>query len=70
MPMKSLDDVLGDFTIPEKQAACALKPITVWVPENKKVLYDELQQKSSRQFGKKVRELIIMAIDKTDKKAS
>lgn len=72
MVIKSLDAVLGDFNLPETQVAGAkLKPITVWIPEEKKLTYDELQQKSSRQFGKKViKELIIMAIDKADKKVS
>jgi hypothetical protein len=47
-----------------------LKPITLWIPENYKLKYDELQQKSNRRFCKKLRELMLAAIDKTESKAS
>lgn len=68
MVIKSLDDVLDDFNPSEHENTCNYKPITLWLPENYKLRYDQLQQKSSRRFCKKLREIILIAIDKTDLK--
>lgn len=63
-----MDDVLGDFSATELKKTDAV-PITIWLPKEYKIRYDKLQQKSSRRFCKKLRELFMMAIDKTEAKA-
>lgn len=68
--VKSLDEVLGDFEQTEEETWGPRKPITIWIPESYKIKYDKIQDKSSRRFCKKLRELVLIAIDKTDLKAS
>lgn len=64
----SLDEILASFkpdSSPDSktpiESRCAL---TVWIPAEYKGAYDDLQKKSSRRFSKKIRELILAAIDK------
>lgn len=39
-------------------------PITFWIPKTKKVLFDRLQIETKRKFGKKLKDVIVIAIDK------
>jgi hypothetical protein len=67
MDMKSLDDVLVNFD-PGKQEATfheRNKPLTVWVPNETKEMYDTIQNNSGFEFSKRLREIIILAIEKT-----
>lgn len=70
MSEKSLDDVLNNFEMTTKEASGDKKPITFWIPENYKIKYDDIQKKSNSTFGKKIRELVLIAIDKTSEKTS
>jgi hypothetical protein len=70
MVIKSLDDVLNDFSVEPTQPAGDYTTITLWVHKDYKARYDELQKKTSRRFCKKLRELIMIAIDTTQAKAS
>lgn len=70
MAERSLDDVLGDFDPKEKNENGRLgRSITIWLPEGYKEKYDQIQAKHSRKFAAKLRELIIIAIEKTASKA-
>ncbi len=68
MVVKSLDDILGDFDNIKTEKCGERRPITVWVSEETKAQYDQIQVDSSKQFSKKIRELVIMAINKTSQK--
>lgn len=64
----SLDQLLADFALHH----CARdpgRPVTVWLPSEYKTRYARLQKASGRQFGKKVRELILAAIELAESKA-
>lgn len=68
----SLDAIISDFTptMDRVTADKAKTTITLWVTEEYKTKYDFLQQKSGRQFCKKLRELMLAAIDKAAVKVS
>lgn len=66
--LEELLEVLNNFTTNGKDVKHSFKPITLWLPEDYKIRYDDLQKKSSRRFCKKLRELVLIAIDKTDSK--
>jgi len=69
MNTKSLDDVLNEFgSESEKSSDKKNSPLTLWVPESYKIRYDKLQKTSRRGFCRKLRELILIAIEKTDSK--
>jgi hypothetical protein len=62
-----LDGVFDDFD-PNSESTKGYKPITVWLPPTHKEAFDELQKKSSREFGRRIRKLIIGAINKVTSK--
>jgi hypothetical protein len=68
MSNKSLTEILSSFNELEKKDFTKTKPFTLWLPEEYKVRYDVLQAKSSRQFTKVIRDLVMYAIDETDHK--
>lgn len=69
MNTKSLDDVLNEFkTDTAKHEDKKNCPLTIWVPETYKARYDKLQKNSRRGFCKKLKELVLIAIEKTDSK--
>lgn len=62
----SLDSILDDFEINQsgenqKDDSC---PITLWIPVKYKERFAELQEKSNKRFGKKLKEVIMRSIDK------
>lgn len=69
MDNASLDDVFSDLNL-DSDAAALNKSITLWVPEEYKAKYDKLQKLSSREFNKRLRTLILKAIDQNIQKAS
>lgn len=66
---ESLDAVLKNFKYDNKENEKGYKAITVWVPEEYKIKYGEIQRKSSRTFCKTLRDLILISIDKTISKS-
>lgn len=70
---KSLDQIIGDFNASEQTAASSMKlggHITVVVPSEYKDRYNRIQQVSRRRFAKKLRELVLAAIDIAEAQAS
>lgn len=68
----SLDKLIADFDPTLKTNGSKIKeggPVTIWLPAEYKAKYDRLQERSNRRFCKKVRELIVAAIDVTEPKA-
>ena len=39
------------------------KAITIWLPEDKALKFEQIQAKSKRRFGKKLKEVVIRSID-------
>lgn len=68
MAMKSLEELFSDLGAGDKISMKNRKPVTVWLPEEYKNKYGKIQEKSNSRFGKKIRELIIMAIDEVESK--
>lgn len=68
MDDKSLDDIMLSFDPGEEESNFheSHKPLTVWVPNDQKMKYSRIQKKSRNKFSKKLRELIIRAIEKTE----
>lgn len=69
----SLDDILGDFNPGDSSGKSSLKsgaPIAVWLSAEDKARYDKLQQTSGRRFCKKLRELILAAMEVAESRAS
>jgi diadenosine tetraphosphate (Ap4A) HIT family hydrolase len=63
---KSLDSILDDlgtdlFSTDERPET---KPVTMWIPNEYKSKYDELQEQSKKKFGKKLQELVMASIDR------
>lgn len=71
---KSLDAILDDFdpnvNHPPLTAAGGSAMVAIWLPKEYKATYDRLQQATSRRFSRKLRELIMAAIDATNSRAS
>lgn len=73
MEAPSLDKILEEFTSDEQIKKSNLReggPATIWLPPEYKEKFDNLQTKSGRKFGRKIRELIIAAIDVTENKSA
>lgn len=72
MREQSLDAILGSFDLNEAISGCDLKggTVTIWLSPEYKAKYDRLQEVSQRRFVKKLRELVQLAIDKTEARAS
>jgi hypothetical protein len=69
---KSFDDILENFSAGEHDETFheRHKPLTVWIPNTQKSKYDNLQKKSGFEFSKRLREIIILAIEKAEQRAS
>lgn len=66
--MNRLDLALNDFRVSELEAPTRLNggTVTIWLSKEDKRRYEELQRATRRQFGKKVRELLISAMGVTE----
>lgn len=53
-------DLSDHVVISQRQA------ITIWLPDEYKIKYDLLQERTKRRFGKLVKELLKKSIDKID----
>lgn len=65
----SLDSIIEDFNVPPMQDLTPREEsrcITLWVPSHLKEKYDEIQKRSGRTFGKRLRQLCVTAIEKVD----
>lgn len=63
----SLDALLENFSVVTNECANEeLRPLTLWVPKSHKEKYDNLQARTKRRFGKKLKEVFILAINKTE----
>lgn len=64
--MDIIDTVFEDFVIDENQESKGLRRggVNIWLPEQYKDRFKDLQVRSNRRFGKKIQELVIKAIDK------
>lgn len=69
MPNDSFNDVFDDLNL-DKNVVDLDKSITLWVPQEYKTKYDKLQKLSSREFNKRLRTLILRAIDQNFQKVS
>ncbi len=68
--MKSLEEFFSDLSTPEKKPKTRHKCITFWLPEEYADRYGRIQTNSAKQFSKKLRELVMLAIDKAEIKVS
>lgn len=64
-----IDSLLGDLSL---ERDCLPDPddkdqINFWVPVAKKASYDRLQRATGQKFGKRLKEIIIQAIERADK---
>lgn len=53
----------GDDFLDEPKTMKEGRPVTIWMPKEVKIKFDNLQKKSNRRFGKKAREVLIALID-------
>lgn len=62
----TLDSIFADFEadISEKPQSTQRQSITIWIPEEYKAKYELLQGKTRQRFGKKLKEVVKMSIDK------
>ena len=73
MEAQSLDQILGTFdpnSTAEKSNLKTGAPVTIWLPPEYKAKYDQLQKRSNREFIKKLREIVRVAIDVSEAKFS
>lgn len=73
MSDKSLDEALNELSLIDqsnKPTGSDREPITIWVTKECKNKYDITQNLTSKKFGKKLREIVMIAIDKTAAKIS
>lgn len=62
---QTIDDMIGDVSFEARDKTYVKgKSITIWVPDEYKDKYDLLQARSNKVFGKKVKEIVKLAIDK------
>lgn len=69
----SLDAIMESFDPTENDAPLRVKSggcVSIWLPDPYKAQWDKLQSKTDRRFGKKVRELLVAAIEKAESQAS
>lgn len=69
---KSLDAILGDLEVSASGKEWdwrERKAVTVWVNATEKERFDQLQKRTRKDFGKKLRELILAAMDVAESKA-
>ena len=70
---KTISELLGDFSATpakDKQSLKGRGPVTIWLPPDAKERYDRLQMKSGKTFSKKVRELLLVMIEKAEVKTA
>lgn len=71
MSREKIADFLGDFSVTEGPSQPMSRgAVTIWLPVEAKSRFDRLQDKSGRQFGKKIREIVLAAIEQAEKLAS
>lgn len=66
---KSLDQIISTFALKDDSMKSKIKdggPVTIWLPKEYKTKYDKIQRTTDRRFCKKIRELIVAAIDITE----
>jgi hypothetical protein len=64
-----IDDLFRDIEdLCSGQEPQESKMIGIWLPETYKIKFDELQRKTRTNFGKKIKDMIILAIDKVEDK--
>lgn len=70
---KSLDAIMDGFDPNGPERAESMRdrrPVTIWISASAKARYDRLQQSSGRTFSKMAREILLMAIEKAEARAS
>ncbi len=73
MRHKSLDSIIQDFDPSHSESGNKVKdgsPVTIWLPNEYKEAYDRIQKTSGRGFSKKLRELVLSAIDLAGKRSA
>lgn len=72
MSDRSLDSILDNLeTVTEKKSPIKEGgPVTIWLPREYKARYDLIQRETGRKFGKTLREMIQVAIDRTEPRVS
>ena len=75
MSAKTIAELFSDFNVTSIDSARRKAPkerasVTIWLTPEAKARFDRLQQVSHRRFGKKVREMILAALDQAEKLAS
>lgn len=73
MTSKSLDQIIQNFDPTQSGSTSELKDggaVTIWLPPEYKIAYDNLQRQSNRRFCKKAREILMAAIDVAQARAS
>ena len=71
--MAALQELLGDLKISETyqdETVSRGKGITVWVPEEYYQKYHDVQGRTKKQFGKRLKKMIMGALDLVPEKAS
>lgn len=61
-----VDKIFEGFTLGNGQDSETVQRagVTIWLPEEYKEKFNQLQSRSKRRFGKKIQEMLIKAIDK------
>lgn len=67
----SLDEILGEFDPGETTRTTGLTggSVTIWLSAEDKARYDRIQESTGRRFSKKLRELVLAAMDVTEARA-
>lgn len=68
----SLDLILGDLIADAgsgDEATIDSLPMTLWIPHAYKARFDALQARTKKKFGKKLKEVVMAAIDRVDSSA-
>lgn len=71
----SLDAIFEDFNPdePKGQEKERCRPLSIWLPDSYWARFGELQDRTNKDFGKRVKKLVMTAIDrwaKSESKAS
>lgn len=63
--MDLVDSVFDGFVVDAADDSATKRGcVNIWIPEEYREKFQELQNRSKRRFGKKVQEMVIKAIDK------
>lgn len=66
-----IDSLLGDIPLDASKSAGPEETaqINFWVPKSKKASYERLQKATGQKFGKRVRDIIVKAIERAEERA-